>query len=282
MDENPLENSKPEDTVPQKSDSLLSKLKINFSFPPFIQTFVIPGLVILIVLLVGGGGTYLVVSNILGTSTQGSASQKVSSTDVPVIPSLVASPPSPTPQATVTPDLSAQPAATPSPTSSVTQTWPSYTFTAVSMTFSYPVGWMINLGATSGAPYLYTQDFSGAVNQSAFNMGQYAIYVSRLQQVGITTTSALVTQLAQNAVGNNYINGVNFGTLTLNSSTNTTVNGYQAVKQNVTFSGFPNTTFSQTYILDGKGNVVEFMPMLDANYGQPYFNLILTTVKFTN
>jgi hypothetical protein len=287
MDEKSLDvDPSIENTVPQKDDTFISKLKINFklSLPPFVQNIIIPVVVIVIVIMVGGGGTYLIASNVLGTNTESSNVSKISDTDIPVVPSKAVSKINPTPTPTHVPEKN--PAGTtpiPTPTiSEVTQSWTPYTFSAVNMTFKYPLGWFVNLGTASGAPYLFIQNFSGSVDPSSYKTGEYAVYVFRLEQTGITSVTNLTTQLAVNAASSTYINGVNYGQVTVKSSTTMTINGYQALRQNVSYSQFPSITFIQTYILDGVSNVIGFMPMLDATYGQPYFDLIFSTVQFTN
>lgn len=284
MEENPPEEGSAESSTSVK-ESLFSKFKINFNLPPVVQNAVIPGLVIMIVLLLGGGGTYLVVSNVLGTSTQGSASENISKEDLELVPTLASFPPTLTPTPAPTSTTISEEDRVESPTttaqSSVVKEWPTYTFSSVFMTFSYPTGWAVNLGATSAAPYLYIQNFTGSVPVT-YSPGQYAILVSRLDQVGITTINALTTQLALNDASTTTINGVTYGTATVISSESFSVNGNLAYERTVNYSAFPNNSFYELYILDGVSNVIKFMPLLDSNWGQPYFNLIYKTVEFTN
>lgn len=283
MEENPADQlSSAENPVPEKNGTLLSKIKFKFNLPPFVQRFVIPGVVILIILVAGGGGTYLVASSVINSNTQSSALSKISEADIPAIPSSAISPPTLTPTPTSAPEVVVIEEVTPTtPQPSIVNSWPSYNFSAVYMTFSYPTGWAVNLGTTSGAPYLYVQNFSGTI-PSTYTTGQYAILVSRLEQIGIATISGLTTQLAINNASKTYINGVNYGTATVVSSQSLSVNGNPAYERTVKYSSFPNTNYYELYILDGLSNVIKFMPLLDVNWGQPYFDLIVGTVEFTN
>lgn len=273
--------SNTENPAPTKEDSFISRFKISFSLPPFVHAFVIPAVVVIIVLLVGGGGTYLVVSNVLGTSTQSSATQKISEPDIPAVPSIAILPPTSTPTPTSTPEAGLEENIITTPQPNVVNSWYSYGFSAVHMNFYYPPGWTVNLGGTSGAPYLYIQNFTGSI-PSTYSTGQYAVLVSRLEQIGISTVSGLATQLAINDAGSTYINGVNYGLATVLSSKSLSVKGNSAHERTVKYSSFPNTNYYELYILDGSSNVIKFMPLLDVNWGQPYFDLIVSTVNFTN
>lgn len=285
MDENPIDQSSgTENPVPQKSDSVLSKIKFKFNPPPLVQRFVIPTVIVLIILVAGGGGTYLVASSVLGSKTSSNGVSKISEADIPAVPSSAISPPSPTPTPTLSPTpvvIEVKKKINQTSLPSIVNSWPSYTFTAVNMVFKYPSLWTVSLGSTSGAPYLYIQNFAGSI-PSTYSNGQYAIFISRLEQVGITSISGLTTQLALNNVSNTSINGVNYGTATVVSSESLTLGGKNAYKRKVNYSSFPNTEYTELYILDGVSNVIKFMPLLDTSWGKPYFDLIVGTVTFTN
>lgn len=182
-------------------------------------------------------------------------------------------------QSVVSTDEELIPSAT--PTASPAAGWSTYTFSALNLTFSYPPGWFVNVSQTSGAPYLYVQNFSGNI-PFGYTPGQFAILVARLEQVGIVTVDQLISQLALNAASNTFINGVNMGTVNVNGSTPTTINGYQALERSVTYSASPSAQVSEVYVLDGVSNVVEFVPLLDTSYGVSYFNTLLSTIQFTN
>lgn len=271
------ENSK----QPFKGESLLDRIKSKIPDSDHIfKTFLIPVLVVACVLLVGVGGTYVIAANVLNPGYSNEPS-KISQSD---LASTVESAPTSTPIPKALPVvLKPTPVSniTPTPTTDPAAGWTPYTFSALSLNFSYPPGWFVNVPATSGAPYFYVQNFSGSIPTS-FSPGQFSILISRLEQVGITTVSSLTTQLALNAASSVTLNGVNMGQVSVISSTPTIINGYQALVRTVIYSASPSAQMNETYILDGVSNVVEFVPLLDTSYGQSYFNTLLSTVEFTN
>lgn len=262
------------------NESLMERLKLKIPSLSFVQTLLIPGVVIILIVLLGGGGTYLIASSVLNKTTPPvSTISSISQSDIPVAPTLAAASPTPfvpSPTPSVTPSLSI----TPTIAVSSAAGWTPYSFTTLFLNFSYPPGWFVNVGATSGPPFLTVQNYSGVTPVNIQN--QYSILISRFPQVGITTVSALTTQLALNAASSLYINGVNMGQVTVISATPTTVNGYQALERTVTYSAFPTQNFFELYVLDGVSNAVEFMPQLDTTYGQPYFDTLVSTIQFTN
>ncbi len=262
-----------------KKGSLLDKFKFKFPISgSFVQTFLVPGAVIVLVLLVGGGGTYLVASNVF----QGPASSntsKISESDISKIGSVTLPSPSPKPRVTLIPSLTIA-ATSPTPTSDPAAGWTLYSFTAVFLNFKYPVGWTVNVASTSAAPYLNLQNYSGAIPANTQNI--YSVFIGRLDQVGITTVSGLTTQLALNAASNTFMNGQNLGQVSVISATPKTINGYQALERQVTYSNNPSLQVYELYVLDGISNVIKFVPQLDTTYGKPYFDILVKTIQFTN
>lgn len=269
--------SAPKDDV-RPPQSLLDKIK-SFHLPDSRLQIVIPVLIVLMVLLVGGGGTYFIASQVLApqASQTTSSSNDISSIKLPT-PTQAPVTPKATPTAMNTPVGSLTP--TLSPTASAAANWTNYSFGPLSLNFMYPPGWFVNLAATSGAPYLYVQNFAG--NFPTNPVGNYAIFIGRLEQVGITTVTALQTQLALNDVSPTYVNGVNLGTPIVSSSSATTINGYAAFKRNISYSSSPSATFQEVYVLDGISNVVRFAPLLDIQGATPFLNTLLSTIAFTN
>lgn len=263
-----------------KAESLLDRVKSKIpDASSFAKNILIPAGVVVTVLLVGVGGTYVIASNVLNKSTDSPQTSRISEEDLAqsdvLLPSSTPIPPTPT--------FTPAPTASPSPTPIVNPAagWTSYTFSALNLDFSYPPGWFVNVPSTSGAPYLYVQNFSGSV-PIGYNPGQFAILVARLEQVGITTIPELSTQLALNAASNVTINGVNMGQVSVLSSAPTTINGYQALVRNVTYSSFPSAQMTETYVLDGVSNVVQFVPLLDTQPFMTFYNTLLSTIEFTN
>jgi hypothetical protein len=279
MDENLVANVPTEesDGIPDNKKSLLETVRSRIpDASHFARSVLIPLVVVLIVISLGSGGTYLVASNMFNKPVETAETPRISEADIPVFPTAV--PPTPTPNVVST-DEELIPSAT--PTASPAAGWSTYTFSALNLTFSYPPGWFVNVSQTSGAPYLYVQNFSGNI-PFGYTPGQFAILVARLEQVGIVTVDQLISQLALNAASNTFINGVNMGTVNVNGSTPTTINGYQALERSVTYSASPSAQVSKVYVLDGVSNVVEFVPLLDTSYGVSYFNTLLSTIQFTN
>jgi hypothetical protein len=279
MDENLVANVPTEesDGIPDNKKSLLETVRSRIpDASHFARSVLIPLVVVLIVISLGSGGTYLVASNMFNKPVETAETPRISEADIPVFPTAV--PPTPTPNVVST-DEELIPSAT--PTASPAAGWSTYTFSALNLTFSYPPGWFVNVSQTSGAPYLYVQNFSGNI-PFGYTPGQFAILVARLEQVGIVTVDQLISQLALNAASNTFINGVNMGTVNVNGSTPTTINGYQALERSVTYSASPSAQVSEVYVLDGVSNVVEFVPLLDTSYGVSYFNTLLSTIQFTN
>lgn len=236
------------------------------------------------ILLIGGGGTYVVASSMFQPKTQTQISD-IPSSDIPsfnekvslTIPTLSPTPvvylPTPTPEL-VNPSGSASPG--------VTANWSPYNFSPVFLNFSYPPGWFVNVAATSGAPYLFVQNYPSTTTPVASSSGNFSIYIGRLEQIGITTVAQLTTQLALNAANNTYLGTVNMGTTTVISSTPITINGYSALQRTITYSAFPAVQYFEVYILDGVTNAIRFAPQLDISGTMPYFNQLLGTVDFTN
>lgn len=281
MDENASQetvshNESSKDTAPTK-ESFLDKLKLKIPSFSFVQTLLIPAAVVVLILLIGGGGTFLIASNVFMQKDQPVSNiSSVSELDTVQTPT-------PTLALTQTQDSSQSTpllTLTPAPVASAAAGWTPYTFTQLFLTFSYPLNWFVNVGGTSGPPYLTVRNFSGQPQSNTQN--QYTILISRLEQVGITTVSGLTTQLALNAASSTYINGVNMGQVTVLSATPTTVNGYQALERTVTYSAFPTTNYYELYILDGVSNVIRCMPQLDTTNGRPYFDTLISTIRFTN
>ncbi|MBP6913730.1 MAG: hypothetical protein KBC00_03915 [Candidatus Levybacteria bacterium] len=285
MDENLVANVPTEETneVPKNTESLLDRVRSKMpDASHFARSVLIPIVVVLIVISIGSGGTYLVASDMLNKSTETSATSRISESDIPVIPTIALPTssiiPSPTPDTAL---VDGTPPQSVNPTASPAAGWSTYTFAALNLTFSYPPGWYVNLSQTSGAPYLYVQNFPGNI-PIGYTPGQFAILIARLEQVGIVTVDQLISQLALNAGSSTFINGVNMGTVNVNGSTPTTVNGYQALERSVTYSSSPSAQVSEVYVLDGVSNVVEFVPLLDTPYGSSYFNTLLSTIQFSN
>lgn len=258
-------------------ESFLEKVKLKIPSFSFVQTFIVPGAVVVLILLIGGGGTFLIASNLFMQKNQPASSiSSVSELDALQTPT-------PALALTQTPDSSQSApllTLTPAPVASGAAGWTPYAFTQLFLTFSYPLNWFVSVGGTSGPPYLSVRNFSGQPQLNTQN--QYSILISRLEQVGITTVSGLITQLALNAASSTYINGVNMGQVTVISATPKTVNGYQALERTVTYSAFPTTNFYELYILDGVSNVIRCMPQLDTTNGKPYFDTLISTIRFTS
>lgn len=266
--------------------SIFSKLFPKLSFGSFrTQSFLIPVAIVILVLLIGGGGTYIVASNVFTSSnnaTPGDISS-ISQSDIPESVSIKQ--PSPTPAPTKSIDktsTSNTSSVTPTPTPNPALTWTPYAFSPVFLEFKYPPGWYVSTPATSGAPFMYVQNYNPATGVPTSIVGAYNIYIARLGQVGITTVSQLTTQLAVNDVNNVYVNGVNMGTTSVLTSNSKTINGYLAYERTVSYSNSPGSSIYQLYVLDGVTNVIQFVPGLDTVYGQPYFNTLISTISFTN
>ena len=250
------------------------KVKSKIPNPSFVQTFLIPATVVFLVLLIGGGGTYLIASNVMGKNT--SPPSSISSISESNIPTVAVSTPTPIPM-TPTPTVSV--AITTNLVASAAAGWTPYTFTQLFFSFSFPPQWFVVMGGTSGPPYLTVQNFSGSTPINI--QGKYSILISRFEQVGITSVSNLTTQLAINAASNTFINGINMGQVTVLSAAQKAVNGHPALERTVSYSAFPTRNYYELYILDGVSNVIRLMPQLDTVYGKPYFDTLVSTIKFT-
>lgn len=263
MEETP--SQKPVESKPPTS--LFSRLFPKLSFISSLQSALLPLSVVLCVIFLGGGGTYIVALSL----TQPKAPPPKSISKISSIDLIVATP-------TLSPPPTDEPAPTASPSAITAQAqnllgdWIHYTFFAVSMKFQYPKYWVVNLGQTSGAPFLHVYNAQS----------KYSIYISRLDQVGITTINALATQLALSAANDVYINSVNVGKTTIIASSSKTVNGYSALERTISYSSSPSAQLYELYVLDGKSNAIKFMPEQDTKGTMPYLNALVTTIKFTN
>lgn len=272
----PAENLLGSEPIPDETQSFFEKIKSHLHMPDSKLQIFIPILIVIIVLVVGGGGTYIIAAQVLKpASSQPANDSGIASVNLPTPTSLPTLTPTSVPAPTLPPAVTS-----PTPVSSAAANWVPYNFSAVNLNFSYPPGWFINLAATSGAPYLYVQNFAGNFPSSV--SGNYAISIGRLEQVGITTVGALETQLALNDVNPTFVNGVNVGTPIVSSASATTINGYAAYSRYISYSSAPSVTFNEVYVLDGITNVVRFAPMLDVAGTQSYFNTLLSTIQFTN
>lgn len=289
MDQNgkvppPMDSSTPAKVIkeqPFEGDSLLDRIKSKIpDTSKFATTVLIPAAIIVTVLLIGVGGTYIIASNVFHASDVPTPS-RISQADIPSNNSnpqpnsasasgKIMSNTKPTPS----------PSPSPTPTPSIPTGWQAYNFGVLKLNFYHPPSWTVNVPSTSGAPYLYVQSFTGTIPNGLVS-SESAILIARLEQVGITTVSALTTQLAINAANNVFLNGHNMGQVNVLSSTPTTINGYKALKRTVTYSASPSAQMTETYILDGVSNVVEFLPFVDTAYGMPFYNQLLKTVSFT-
>lgn len=256
----------------------LSSFHLNLN----VSAILIPFVIIMLVLLIGGGGTYILASNVFKGNTQSKiATTSVSESDIPQFSSI--STPTPTvPLPTPTPNdvFPALLTQTPTPTADPSSQWISYAFQPLTLTFKYPPGWYVQVSSGSGPPSFTVQNFSPNSPVPTDTDGVYQIQVSRFEQVGITTITQLTTQLAVNEANNIYINGVNMGIVTVINSGSRTINTYQAYERTITYSNSPFAQVYQLFILDGSGNVVQFMPAYDILYGQTYFNTLVSTVSF--
>lgn len=235
------------------------------------------------VLLIGGGGTYVIASQAFQEKP---ADQEISDIQTSDIPSFEesASLALPTLTETPTPILPTPTAELINPSassSSAIANWSPYNFGPIFLNFSYPPGWYINVANTSGAPYLFVQNYSSS-STPASSSGNFSIYIGRLTQVGMTTVAQLQTQLALNAANNTYIGTVNMGTTTVVSSSPTTINGYSALQRTIMYSAFPLVQYYEVYVLDGVSNAIRFAPQLDITGTMPYFNQLLGSIDFTN
>ncbi len=265
--------------------SFLHKLfpKVNFSIPK--QGILIPIGLITFAAFVGIGGTYMFATSTQPKIPEAEISQ-FDSTDLPEYQGrkTLRQGPTPTlfvPTGSPTPVL-AQTTPTPTGMSSQTANWTPYNFSAVYLNFSYPTGWFTNVAATSGAPYMYVQNYAVSSTPPTSPTGNFSIYIGRLEQVGITTIAQLQTQLALNAANSTYIGTANMGTTTVLSSNPITINEYQALERTITYSAFPNVQYYEVYVLDGVSNAIRFAPQQDTAGTLPYLNLLLSTVEFTN
>lgn len=259
----------------------LSRIRLHFNFNP--STIFIPIAIIVLVLLIGGGGTYIVASNVFKGGSQSKVASQISENDIPNF-SAVSTPTQIPPSATPSPDsqvifpnLLTQ---TPTPTTDPASQWISYTFEPLSLLFKYPPGWFVQVSGGSGPPAFTVQNFSPNSPVPSDTNGVYQIQVSRFPQVGIATVSELTNQLSVNESNNIYINGINMGIVTVINSGNKTINGYQAYERTITYSNSPFAQIYQLFVLDGSGNVVQFMPAYDIAYGQVYFNTLVSTISF--
>lgn len=266
-----------------KTPSLLDRIlpKFNFSIPK--QSILIPIGLIVFVAFVGIGGTYMF-ANSTRPEVPVSEISQFDETDVPVFGSNSSIRRGPTPTLFIPSPLPSKTAssAAATPTTSPTLNWTPYNFSAVYLNFSYPPGWFVNVAATSGAPYMYVQNYPVSSTPPVSSSGNLSIFIGRLEQVGITTISQLQTQLALNAANSTYIGTANMGTTTVVSSNPITINGYQALERTITYSAYPSVQYYEVYILDGVSNAIRFAPQLDIAGAMSYFNLLLSTVQFTN
>lgn len=277
------------DTPPQEPETLTKPSFLIKFFPQLanvdisVKTILIPTAIIILILMVGVGGTYAIASFVFRSpSSQGNVST-ISESDLPTTTEISGLIPSPI-RATPTSVQTVVPTPTPTPAQIGLSTvnWPTYSFTPVFLTFSYPPGWYATQANTSGAPYMYVQNFqpAGGVPNPIGN--NYTITISRLEQVGITTVSQLVTQLALNGINANYVNGVNVGTISVLSSVPTTINGFPALERTITYSSSPSAQMYELYVLDGVSNAIRFFPQYNTTYGKPYFDALVSTINFTN
>lgn len=262
-------------------ESLLSRITPKFKFSIPKEQALIPAVIIVGVLLLGGGGTYLIASNVLGSNDNGGEISSAPNTDLPSFDEALNAATPTLKLQVVTPSPEMVNFASPTPVATATANWTPYNFGTVYLNFSYPPGWFINVANTSGAPYLFVQNYS--TSQTPPNTaGNYSIFIGRLTQVGMTTVAQLQTQLALNAASSTYLGTVNMGTTTVLTSTPTTINGYAALQRTITYSAFPSVQYYEVYVLDGVSNAIRFAPQLDIAGSTPYLNLLLSTVQFTN
>lgn len=252
-----------------------------------LKTILIPGAVVILVLMIGIGGTYTIASMMFSSPGSDAGISTISSSDLPKtteISGLIPSPAKKTSGTSPQPSQTASVSATPTPNQVLMPTtgWPTFSFGSVFLTFKYPTGWYATAANTSGAPYMYVQNFqpAGSVPNPIGN--NYTITISRLTQVGITSIDQLVTQLALNGINATYINGVNVGTVSVLSSTPTTINGYSALERTITYSASPSAQLYELYVLDGVSNAIRFFPQYNTTYGRPYFDALVSTIQFTN
>jgi hypothetical protein len=273
--------------VPAASkESLFKKIFPSFSgfqFSLSVASFLIPTAIVLVVLLIGGGGTYIVASNIFKNKNTQTVESQISEDDIPRFTAVATPtriPPSPTP--TTNPDVvfSGLLTQTPTPIIDPAGVWISYIFQPLSLTFKYPPGWYVSVSSSSGPPALNVQNFSPNSPVPIDTDGIYQIQISRFPQVGITSVSQLTSQLAVNEANPVYINGVNMGLVTTINSGNKTINGNTAYERTISYSNSPFSNVYQLFVLDGSGNVVQFVPAFDTIYGQSYFNTFVTTITF--
>lgn len=285
MEENVNLDPSPEVTSPPK-ESLLKKLlpsfsSLNFSFSA--SAFLIPAAVVILILLIGGGGTYILASNIFKDQNASRIANQTSVEDIPQFSAISTPTPAPaTPTPTMNPDVVFSDLLTQTPTPAIDPTtqWISYTFQPLALTFKYPPGWYVSVSSSSGPPALTVQNFSPNSPVPIDTDGIYQIQISRFPQVGITSIPQLTSQLAINESSPVYINGVNMGLVTVVNSGNKTINGYQAYERTISYSNSPFANVYQLFILDGAGNVVQFLPAYDVIYGQTYFNMLISTISF--
>lgn len=271
-------------TQPLADSSFIHRLfpKFNMSMPR--SSVLITIAVVAGILILGGGGTYVVASNAFQPKPEDQNISNIQSSDIPSFNEKVSlAIPTFTPTPTVFIPTPTAELVNPSPAagSSATANWSPYNFAPVFLNFSYPPGWYVNVAATSGAPYLFVQNYSSTTTPAS-SSGNFSIYIGRLEQVGITTIAQLTTQLALNAANNTYLGTVNMGTTTVISSSPITINGYSALQRTITYSAFPQVQYYEVYILDGVSNAIRFAPQLDITGTMPYFNQLLGTVDFTN
>ncbi|MBP7832655.1 MAG: hypothetical protein KA035_02690 [Candidatus Levybacteria bacterium] len=283
--EEPLVSTQPEaatfDTPSEKS--LLDKLIPKFDFKIPKEGILIPIGLVVFAAFVGIGGTYMFASSVLKPEVPAQEISQFDETDVPSFNGRTTLRNTlPTPTLFVPTSAPTSVPATPTPTTAQTANWTSYNFSAVFLNFSYPPGWFTNVAATSGAPYMYVQNYPVSSTPPVSTSGNFSIYIGRLEQVGITTIAQLQTQLALNAANSTYIGTANMGTTTVLSSNPITINGYQALERTITYSAFPSVQYFEVYVLDGVSNAIRFAPQIDITGTIPYLNLLLSTIKFTN
>lgn len=260
------------------SKKTLSKLLPKIALPASISAALLPVGIIVLILSVGVGGTYVLATTLFSPKAKPKIAQTNTIDSAPAIPTPTSTP---APAALAIPTATPAASFTPTPTASAPAGWLPYTFSAVNLTFSYPPNWFVDLASTSGAPYLHVQNFTPSGSLPTTNVkNQYAFLVNRYEEVGIASVSALLDSLASKATQPVTQEGLIMGAVTVLSGTAKTVNGYAAYERTVSYSNYPSSQYYELYVLDGKSNVIRFMPELDTANGITYFNQLLTTISF--
>ncbi len=165
-------------------------------------------------------------------------------------------------------------------TTPVPADWKIYDATELGVSFKYPSDWYVDL--TNGPTYIRVQNYDmntapGRSYSPTADKGKYLTVLRKDTTLNVSTYDELHNELANRVLSN-----TDLGPAVIVNENQFMINGYTAYQREVRYPNSPLNDGLETYVLDGKGNIIIVSPGLDIEGGKTFYDQILSTIQFMN